>query len=66
MALCISGNERAFQKDHWIVHERPTEEELAATALKQAVTREKPAEGLIHHSDHGRQYASYGYQALLR
>lgn len=41
-------------------------EELAATALKQAVTREKPAEGLIHHSDRGRQYASYGYQALLR
>ena len=41
-------------------------EELAATALKQAVTREKPSEGLIHHSDRGRQYASYGYQALLR
>jgi transposase InsO family protein len=40
--------------------------ELAATALKQAVTREKPPEGLIHHSDCGRQYASYGYQALLR
>jgi putative transposase len=41
-------------------------EELAATALKQAVTREKPPEGLIHHSDRGRQYASYGYQALFR
>jgi putative transposase len=41
-------------------------EELAATALKQAVAREKPPEGLIHHSDRGRQYASYGYQALLR
>jgi putative transposase len=41
-------------------------EELASAALKQAVTREKPPEGLIHHSDRGRQYASYGYQALLR
>ncbi len=41
-------------------------EELAAMALKQAATREKPPEGLIHHSDRGRQYASYGYQALLK
>jgi putative transposase len=41
-------------------------EELTATALKQAVTREKPPEGLIHHCDRGRQYASYGYQALLK
>ncbi len=41
-------------------------EELTATALKQAVTRERPPEGLIHHSDRGRQYASYGYQALLK
>ena len=40
-------------------------EELASTALKQAVTREKSPEGLIHHSDRGRQYASYEYQALL-
>lgn len=41
-------------------------EGLATTALKQAVVREKPPEGLIHHSDRGRQYASYGYQALLK
>lgn len=41
-------------------------EELTAAALKQAVTRQKPTEGLIHHSDRGRQYASYAYQALLR
>ena len=39
--------------------------ELAITAAKHAVAREKPPEGLIHHSDRGRQYASYGYQALL-
>lgn len=41
-------------------------EELTAAALKQAVARQKPPEGLIHHSDRGRQYASYAYQALLR
>jgi putative transposase len=47
------------------MNERLTEE-LATTALKQAVAREKPPAGLIHHSDRGRQYASYGYQALLK
>jgi putative transposase len=41
-------------------------EELTAAALKQAVARQEPPEGLIHHSDRGRQYASYAYQALLR
>ncbi len=41
-------------------------EDLTATAFKQAVTRERPPAGLIHHSDRGRQYACYGYQALLR
>lgn len=41
-------------------------EDLTATAFKQAVSREKPPEGLIHHSDRGRQYACYGYQGLLR
>jgi len=41
-------------------------EGLTATALKQAAAREDPPEGLIHHSDRGRQYACYGYQALLR
>lgn len=47
------------------MNERLTEE-LATTALKQAVAREKPPEGLIHRSDRGRQYASYEYQALLK
>ncbi len=41
-------------------------QELAAIALEQAVTRQKPPEGLIHHSDRGRQYASYAYQDLLK
>jgi putative transposase len=41
-------------------------EDLTATALKQAVKRKKPPEGLIHHSDRGRQYACYRHRALLR
>ena len=41
-------------------------QELTSVALKAAVGRESPAEGLIHHSDRGRQYASYAYQDLLR
>ena len=41
-------------------------QELASTALRDAVGRQSPSEGLIHHSDRGRQYASYAYQELLR
>jgi putative transposase len=39
--------------------------ELAATALMMAVQRQRPAAGLIHHSDRGVQYASYDYRAAL-
>ena len=38
---------------------------LASAALRDAVGRQKPSEGLIHHSDRGREYASYAYQDLL-
>ena len=41
-------------------------EELVSSALRDAVGRQSPSEGLIHHSDRGRQYASYAYQELLR
>lgn len=40
-------------------------QELTTDALRQAVSRQKPSEGLIHHSDRGKQYASYEYQDLL-
>jgi putative transposase len=39
--------------------------ELAATALMMAVRRQRPAAGLIHHSDRGVQYASHDYRAAL-
>jgi transposase InsO family protein len=41
-------------------------EELASAALRDAVGRQSPSEGVLHHSDRGRQYASYAYQELLR
>jgi len=41
-------------------------QDLASTALKDALQTQKPPEGLIHHSDRGRQYASYAYQELLK
>src|SRR5512136_3303748 len=41
-------------------------QELASGALRDAVGRQNQPEGLIHHSDRGRQYASYAYQELLK
>ena len=38
---------------------------LVQEALQMALGRRKPAEGLIHHSDRGSQYACNAYQALL-
>ena len=41
-------------------------QDLTIDALMQAVKRNRPSKGLIHHSDRGRQYASYAYQELLK
>jgi transposase InsO family protein len=41
-------------------------QELTTDALLQAVKRKRPGKGLIHHSDRGKQYASYAYQKLLK
>ena len=38
---------------------------LVITALQMALTRRRPAEGLLHHSDQGSPYASDAYQAVL-
>ena len=40
-------------------------QDLASSALMDAAGRHGRPEGLIHHSDRGRQYASYAYQDLL-
>lgn len=39
--------------------------ELVSQALWMAVKQEQPKHGLIHHSDHGSQYASHDYQQQL-
>ena len=39
--------------------------DLAAAALVMATQRQRPAPGLIHHSDRGSQYASGEYRKLL-
>lgn len=39
---------------------------LVARAFERAIASERPAPGLLHHSDRGSQYASDGYRELLR
>jgi putative transposase len=41
------------------------DEELVTLALRMALARRCPEAGLLHHSDRGSEYTSYGYQALL-
>jgi putative transposase len=40
--------------------------DLVSSALTMAITRRRPGEGLLHHSDRGVQYASDDYQHLLQ
>jgi transposase InsO family protein len=40
--------------------------ELASTALDMAITRQRPATGLVHHSDRGVQYAAHDYRTRLQ
>ena len=40
--------------------------ELVGDALTMALTRRRPGEGLLHHSDRGAQYASEDYMHLLQ
>jgi putative transposase len=39
--------------------------ELPLTALRMAISAQRPGAGLIHHSDRGVQYASHDYRAAL-
>lgn len=41
------------------------DEALAETALRMALARRCPKQGLLHHSDRGSQYTSRAYRALL-
>jgi len=40
--------------------------ELASTALAMAIKRQRPAQGLVHHSDRGVQYAAHDYRTRLQ
>ena len=40
--------------------------ELASTALAMAIKRQRPAQGLVHHSDRGVQYAAHDYRTRLK
>jgi putative transposase len=40
--------------------------ELALAALDMAIARERPAPGLVHHSDRGVQFAAHEYRRRLR
>ena len=46
--------------------DRNLEDDLAIAALKMALKRRNPSEGLTHHSDRGVQYASNDYTGLLK
>jgi putative transposase len=39
--------------------------EIALEALTMAIQRQRPAPGLIHHSDRGVQYAAEAYRQAL-
>lgn len=49
----------------WAMNSTMTKQ-LCIDALKQAIGRQKPPKGLIHHSDRGVQYASNEYQKALK
>lgn len=49
----------------WKLSDRMTTD-LTLDALKMAYTAKKPAEGLIHHSDRGSQYAAGDYREQLK
>lgn len=48
----------------WAMDEQ-METRLVEQALRMALVRRQPGEGLLHHSDQGSQYASDAYRALL-
>jgi putative transposase len=65
--LYLAAVKDLFQKKivGWSMGERITKE-LTISALEMAISRRRPSEGLIHHSDRGSQYASGDYQKKLQ
>jgi transposase InsO family protein len=49
----------------WAMSAQITTQHLTLQALKMALGRRRPPQGLLHHSDRGSQYASADYQRTL-
>ena len=64
--LYLAGHKDLFNGElvGYAMGERITKS-LVSQSLFRAVAAQRPAEGLIHHSDRGSQYCSYEYQELL-
>jgi putative transposase len=64
--LYLAGHKDLFNGEivGYAMGERITKN-LISQSLFRAVAAQRPAEGLIHHSDRGSQYCSYEYQELL-
>jgi len=64
--LYLAGHKDIFNGEivGYAMGERITKS-LVSQSLFRAVAAQRPAEGLIHHSDRGSQYCSYEYQELL-
>ena len=64
--LYLAGHKDLFTGEvvGYAMSERMTKE-LVSRSLFRAVSLKRPGKGLIHHSDRGSQYCSYGYRRLL-
>ena len=64
--LYLAGHKDLFNGEivGYAMGERITKN-LVSQSLFRAVAAQRPAEGLIHHSDRGSQYCSYEYRELL-
>jgi len=49
----------------WAMSDR-MKDDLTVSALQMALQQREPTQGLIHHSDQGKQYTSQTYQGLLK
>jgi putative transposase len=49
----------------WAMSER-IDQQLVMDALNMAILQSRPAPGLIHHTDQGRQYSSTAYVEMLK
>jgi putative transposase len=65
--LYLAGHKDLFNGEivGYAMGERITKN-LVSESLFRAVSKKRPAKGLIHHSDRGSQYCSYDYVKLLK